>query len=194
MELDNKKKLEIALGIVFVALLILVVILVVSSAGGSKITTTTTIENSFNTYNIYTQPLANQLVYTDAKPYIIDKDDTRAYVDRDFRYTRSYASEYLGYDSWAQRRTTKGVIGRDIEIFEVYLTNLDYMGGYFTVKYYFEDYYGRVNTESVTHYIKPRSEELFVLKNISPDKYDYRAWWYEVVSQTKTPTKVYYSS
>jgi hypothetical protein len=71
--------------------------------------------------------------------------------------------------------------------------NREYAGGYFKVIFYFEDYYGRRRTESITRYIPAKEERLFLFKDISPEDYEYRAWWYEVESLSKVPTRVYYN-
>ena len=87
----------------------------------------------------------------------------------------------------------RGIFGNDIDRYEVYVRNRGYTGGYFKVNFYFKDYYGRTRTESTNRYISPRGESRFVFKDISREKYKYLDWSYEVTSQTRVPTRVYYN-
>jgi len=188
METSERRIIEILIGAAFIVFLLLVVFLVVNASESKG----TTITNSFNTYNIY--PTTPQTQYVSAKPYIVDRGDYAQiyYVPGDFRYAKSY-DKYLRYYELPRLRTSKGMFGNDIYIYEVDVKNREYAGGYFSVRFYFEDYYGRIRSESITHYIPAREEKLFLFKDISPDEYKYRAWWYEVKSLTKAPTRVYYN-
>jgi len=198
METNERRMIEILIGVVFIALLFLVVFIVIGSSQAK-----TTITNSYNTYNIYSTPQAQYVsarpyIYTDTvyvKPYIVDRGDYARvyYVPRDFRYAEPY-DRYLRYYELGRLKESKGLIfGNDIHRYEVDVENREYVGGYFSVRFYFEDYYGRTKTESITHYIPAKEEKLFLFKDISPDEYKYRAWWYEVKSLTKAPTRVYYN-
>ncbi len=186
METRDRRIIEILIGVVFIVLLLLVVFLVI---GISK--PRTTITDSYNTYNIYP---TQQTQHVSTKPYIVDRGDYAQiyYVPDDFRYADS-RDRYSRYYESSRFRKSEGIFGSDIYRYEVYVKNREYAGGYFTVRFYFEDYYGRTRTESITHYISARGEKLFLFKDISPDKYDYRAWWHEVKSLTKAPTRVYYN-
>ena len=192
METNEKRMIEILIGAVFIVLLFLVVFLVIGSSQ-SKITIT----DSYNTYNIYPAQQAQHLTYPTSnyyKPYIVDRGDYARiyYVPSDFRYAEPY-DRYSRYYESSRLRTSKGILGNDIHRYEVYVKNREYVGGYFNVKFYFEDYYGREKSESINHYIPAREEKLFLFKDISPDRYKYRAWWYEIESSTKAPTRVYYN-
>ena len=202
METNERRMLEILIGAVFIVLLLLVVFIVMGSSQPK-----TTITNSFNTYTIYStaQQTALQTQYVSAKPYIVDRRDYYKpyivdrgdyariyYVPNDFRYAEPY-DRYSRYYESSRLRTSKGILGNDIHRYEVYVKNREYAGGYFNVKFYFEDYYGRTRSESISHYIPAREEKLFLFKDISPDRYKYSAWWYEVKSSTKVPTRVYYN-
>lgn len=198
METNERRMIEILIGVVFIALLFLVVFIVIGISQPK-----TTITNSYNTYNIYSTAPQTQYVsvkpyiYTDTvsvKPYVIDRGDYALiyYVPRDFRYAESY-DRYLRYYELGRLKESNGILGNDIHRYEVDVKNREYVGGYFSVRFYFEDYYGRTKTESITHYIPTKEEKLFLFKDISPDKYKYRAWWYEVKSLTKAPTRVYYN-
>ena len=198
METNERRMIEILIGAAFIIFLLLIVFLVIGVSGGKR----TTITNSFNTYNIYSTP---QTQYISAKPYIIDRGDYYKpyivdrgdyariyYVPSDFRYAEPYDRYSRYYDS-SRLRTIKGILGNDIHRYEVYVKNREYVGGYFNVKFYFEDYYGRTRSESINHYIPAREEKLFLFKDISPDRYKYRSWWYKIESSTKVPTRVYYN-
>jgi hypothetical protein len=186
METNERRMIEILIGAVFIALLFLVVFIVIGISQPK-----TTITNSFNTYNIYS---TSQTQYVSAKPYIVDRGDYAQiyYVPRDFRYAEP-SDRYLRYYELSRLRTSKGILSNDIHRYEVYVKNREYVGGYFSVKFYFEDYYGRTRSEIITHYIPAREEKLFLFKDISPDRYKYHSWWYEVKSSTKVPTRVYYN-
>jgi len=198
MEIKDRRIIEILIGAIFIIFLLLIVLLVISISGGKR----TTITNSFNTYNIYSTPQAQ---YVSAKPYIVDREDYYKpyivdrgdyariyYVPSDFRYAEPY-DRYLRYYESSWLRTSKGILNNDIHRYEVYVKNREYVGGYFNVKFYFEDYYGREKSESITYYIPAREEKLFLFKDISPDRYKYRSWWYKIESSTKVPTRVYYN-
>jgi len=187
METNEKRMIEILIWVVFIALLFLVVFIVIGSSQPKS-----TITNSYNTYNIYSTTPRTQYVYT--KPYIVDRGDYARiyYVPSDFRYAES-SDRYLRYYECGRLKESKGTFGNDINRYEVDVKNREYVGGYFKVRFYFEDYYGRTRSESITHYIPAKGEKLFLFKDISSDEYKYRAWWYEVKSLTKAPTRVYYN-
>ena len=198
MGTNERRVIEILVGVVFIVLLFLVVFLVIGSSQAK-----TTITNSYNTYNIYSTAPQTQHVYARpyiytgrvyAKPYIIDRGDYAwiYYVPSDFRYAESYDG-YLRYYECGQLKESKGTFGNDIYRYKVDVKNRGYIGGYFKVGFYFEDYYGRTRSESITHYIPAKGEKLFLFKDISPGEYKYRRWWYEVKSLTKAPTRVYYN-
>ena len=123
------------------------------------------------------------------RTYYFDDYDYDYYDEKDRYDSRDYKTdeEYLRYDDSADFRTYKGIVDNRVNSYEVYVRNVEYAGGYFKTIFYFEDYYGRVDSRSITHYIPAKEEKKFVLKDISPSRYDYRRWWYEVVPLTKTP-------
>ncbi len=202
METNERRMIEILIGAVFIVLLFMIVFLVVGASGGEK----TTITNSYNTYTIYstqqaqptyTYPYAKSYIVDRGdyyKPYIVDRGDYMKdyYISDGFRYAEP-SDRYSRYYESSQLRTSKGIFGNDIHRYEVYVKNREYAGSYFNVKFYFEDYYGRMKSESINHYIPAREEKLFLFKDISPDRYKYRSWWYKIESSTKVPTKVYYN-
>lgn len=188
-------------GLAIVSLIILILLVIGISPTGKS-----TITNSYNTntniqrvplYSSYSYPITRTSYVPYSKPYIVQDryvDTARLYYVRDDpRYAKSNDG-YLRYDDWGRRKVVRGIFGNDIDRYEVYVRNRGYMGGYFKVNFYFEDYYGRIRTESTSRYISPRGDGRFVFKDISREKYKYRDWSYEVISQTKVPTRVYYNT
>ena len=57
-------------------------------------------------------------------------------------YTTDRNSRYLSYSDYAYQTRKRGILGNNINKYEVHVENQDYKGGYFTVRYYFKDYYG----------------------------------------------------
>ena len=179
MEQKERMLLEIIVGIVFVLFLILGSVVVINASEGTEI------ENSYNTYNTY--------VTQDAvKPYIVDSGDYQKvyYVHRDTTYARE-SDKSLGYYDRADHKTFTGAFGNDVNDYEVYVANREYVGGYFKVVYYFTDAYGRTQTQVVNNYVPAREEKRFFMRDVS-DKYRYINWDYKVESLSKTPMRVYY--
>ncbi len=221
MEKQERFVIEVLLGVILVVFLIMLIFLFTGVSG--KTQTSTVISNSYNTntytlptpsYSFYNppyssyrpistrssyRPLATRPSYRDpySKPYIVSdrySDTARLYyVKDDIRYTKS-DDRYLRYQDFGQHRTVKGIFGNNIDKYEVYVRNRDYIGGYFTVRFNFEDYYGRTSSYSITHYIKPQEEKRFLFKDVSTYDYKYGGWRYEVIPRTKAPTSVYYNS
>ena len=164
MEKEERRPIEILIGIIFVVFLFLVIFFVMNLDAKE-----TTITNSYNTYNIYSTA---QPRYVSTKPYIIDREDyTRIYyLQEDSRDVESDEG-YLRYYEEARLKAAEGILGNDIDRYEVYVKNREYVGGYFTVIFYFEDYYGKTRSESITHYIPAKEEKLFLFKDISPYEY-----------------------
>jgi hypothetical protein len=201
--MEREKVIEIFLGLLLIVILFGLVLFF--TGFGEQTTTTTEISHSYNvnSYNTYspqpqyvkTQP--QYLTYS-SKPYIV-ADDYHSYsgrvyyVDNDLRYAKPHDG-YLRYNDWSDHRTVKSILGTDIDRYEVYVRNRDYVGGYFDVNFYLDDYYGRSDSYKVTHYIKPHEEKRFLFKDVSTYDYKYGRWRYEVVPQTKSPSRVYYNT
>lgn len=215
-----KRVIEILVWALAIVALIILILMVtgVPSTGKSTITIT----DSYNTINsvpaqsTYAYNYKKPYVVSDRdyrytydnrydykKPYIVsnrfsDRDyrypDTARiyYVDRDLRYAKDN-DRYLRYYDWGKRKTIKGVLGNNVDRYEVFVENRAYSGGYFKVVFHFEDYYGRASSKSMTRYIKPWEERDFIFRDITASDYKYARWWYEVTPQTKVPTKIYYN-
>lgn len=203
MERNEKFVIEVLLAITLVVFLILLSFLMIAISKPVNAQTTSIVSNSYNTnsYNAQTIPTYTYTydTYSYKKPYVVSDRDYRYhdiartyYVDRDLRYAKD-GDRYLRYYDWGKRKTVKGVLGNEIDRYEVFIENRDYVGGYFKVVFYFEDYYGRTSSYPLTRYIKPWEERNFLFKDISANDYKYARWWYEVIPRTKVPTRVYYN-
>ena len=172
---DSRTWVEIVAAVVFIALLILAVILI-TGGNSQKITTSTTITDSYNTYNYNIEVNGAPGYYQYPTTYSINT-----------QRTSQSSSRYLYYTSNSDYRISTGILGNQIDNYEVYVRNQDYAGGYFKVVYYFEDYYGNTDSKAMTYYIDPQTEKRFVYKDVSHSEYKYERWWYTVESITKAP-------
>ncbi len=189
---------EIFAGLSLIVFLILLVLFVFAFTGQNQ-----TISNSYNinTYNtqpktqkVYTTPINTYKVYErhtipsthSYRPYFIS--DGRTYIT-DAKYTKS-TEHSLRYIDKSYYEKFESVFGTPIEKYIIHVKNREYKGGYFTVKFYFKDYYGKTESETMTKYIPARQEKIFLLKDIN-SKHEYQTWYYEVISRTKTPAKIY---
>ena len=118
-------------------------------------------------------------------------------TNKNFKHVKSKSfskTKYLSYSSHGNQEKKKGIFGNDIQKYEVNVKNQDYKEGRFTVKYYFKNRYGKVETTQITHQIGAREEKQFLLKDVTPDKYKRVSWRYEVISHSKKSTNDYYNS
>jgi hypothetical protein len=176
MEYKERFVLEIIAGVIFLAFLVLGSIVIINASEGTEIT----IKDSYNTYNINTEPvMASSGSYL--KPYIVDRGDYARvyYIDDKSRVTTS-DKRYLEYNSRSEYGRVKGIFGNYIDRYDVYVENEAYTGRYFKVTFNFEDYYGKIDEESMTYYIKPMEEKRFTFKDVTPSGYEHKRWWYEV--------------
>lgn len=190
--MGNERIKELFLGLTLIVFLILLSVLViaVSDSSYSQTQTPNIISNSYN---------VNSNVNSYQVSRLNSPHGNKIYLaDRNVRYTNppsSYStSRYLRFSDQTYQTRTRSVLGNKINKYGVYVKNQDYGGGYFTVRYYFDDYYGNVKTERITHYINPGKGKQFLLKDVSPYGYEQTSWRYEVVSHSKKPAKIYYNS
>lgn len=175
LEPKERLILEISIAAVFLAIVICGSIIVVQASSSGD--TETTITNSFNTYNLYSGSDSGFKTYEDLDFY--DRDD-RYYDNDDIKEKRP-----LRYDSDADVISSEGIFGNDIKRYEVTVRNRDRVDGYFKVIFYFRGYDGEKESYAMTHYISARDEKVFSFKDISPSRYKYSRWWYEVESLTE---------
>lgn len=195
MEINQKRVVEIFLAIILVIVLIILILLFTSQSITGK--PVSTVSNSYNT-NSYNTNSYNRYSLSQPSPPLKLYDSTkhmRYYKPYD-PYPTYYLKDrkYLTYKSGAEQRRVVGLLGNDIDKYAVYVKNTDHMGGYFTVRFYFKDYYGQVITKSATHYVKPYEERAFLYKDIYADRYKHHDWTYEVISQTRIPGEYYLKS
>jgi len=108
------------------------------------------------------------------------------YVDRDYYRTSDRNYDSLRYSDTGKHRRTEGIFN-DIDEYMVYVKNREDVGGYFTVRFYFENRYGDPDTEMITKYIGPYENEKFAFKDIYEGGHNYRNWKYKVTSESSTP-------
>jgi hypothetical protein len=170
MEINERKIVEIFVAIILIiSLIILIFLFTGSPVTGKSTETPSTVSNSYNV-NSYNKNYYNYPSYR--------------YKDKD--YPRYYKKDYyLKYSYRAEHKKYEGMFGNEIDKYIVYVKNKDYKGGYFTVKFYFTDYYGEKRTKSIRHYIKPGEERKFFYQSIYSERYEYYDWDYKVISETK---------
>lgn len=173
--MERERIIEIILGAIFITLLIMMIILFViaSEVGKSseKQTLTITISGSYNTYNNYNNYPVKEYgqlnqIYT-SKKYPVSNYD------------------YLKYEFTENHEMRYGFFGNEINDYKVYVKNKEHKGGYFTVKFYLTDHYGKTLVESMTHYLKPHEVKRFAYKNVYSNGKEYNFWSYKIVSNTK---------
>jgi len=194
MQSEDQMLVRLFAGLAFIVLLIIMVLLFLNFATSKTTATptqqpTTIVTHNYNTYNTY-----NQKTYeTASKTYIRDRDGYYYYKDRDGYYCTSYRDyddrdyNYLRYRSTSDHDVRESVFGNEVHEFKVWVENRDYESGYFTVKFYFTDYYGDTKTEKVRHYIRADQEKRFLYMDVLDSKYKYRSWKYKVISETERP-------
>ncbi len=176
--MEQKRKVEIIIAIVFVALLVSISVLVVGISNQGQ---RTTITNSYNTYNYNT---FNQVQVPASSPTIY-------YPSRNILYENYYQitsknNIYLDYDNSGSISRQTSILGTSIYNYKVNVKNNAYIGGYFKVTFYFTDHYGQKTSYPITKYIPARSDSDFVFKDIT-NQYKYSTWSYSIDSMTKVP-------
>ncbi len=166
MEKEEVRIIQIFLGIVLIVFLIIMIFLFTSVSAGRE--PGLVISNSYNSY-----------VYA-------DRDYQEIYYEPERKHRDKYRG-HLGYDSRGEHKRVKGVFGNYIDIYNVYVKNKERVGGYFTVRFYFYDYYGGEDTEMMTYYIGPLKEKTFSYRDISHRGHDYYGWDYKVTSESRRP-------
>ena len=99
--------------------------------------------------------------------------------------TNYWKNKNLRYDDNGTYHRIKGIFGNDINKYNVYVKNKEYVGGYFTVKFYYKDIHRNVKTDSVTRYIKSHETRKFSHQKVYDDETYY--WKHNIVSHSKIP-------
>ncbi len=175
MEFDEKRVTEIFAGLAFIVLLILVVVLALRPTPSNFTTSNVIISESFNTeyHGGY---------YRD--DFDSDCRHDRCYRRSDDRFDNDYRERYLRFDARSTHRVREIGFGQEYDEYIVYVENQDYVGGYFSVRFYFYDRYGNEDTEYMTKYVGPRKEVAFVYRNLDYG-YRHRDWGYRVFTESK---------
>jgi hypothetical protein len=165
MEFDDKKILEILLGLIFVGLLLVSSILVINNSSNKQtpIQNTIVIQDSYNVNNYETSNYQKNLV----RYYLEEKDEI-----------------YLKYSSYGEHKISELYFNNYKDEFNVYVVNKDYKPGYFKVRFYFCDYYNNCFYETVEKYIPAKEERKFQYLEIQGEKYKFYEWEYDVIAPT----------
>jgi len=161
MDFDDRKILELFLGMIFVVLLVGIVLLAVylpGSEGNSSVGTSNVISNSYNT-NYY---------------------NYEKFADRNYYRDYENIKGYLDYKSYGEHSREKTSFGNYRDEFRVYVVNRDYVGGYFKVKFAFCDYYDNCFSETIEKYISSGDEKEFYYVDLHEGKHNYYGWSYRV--------------
>lgn len=179
--MERDKVIEVLLGLISIVLLLLLVFFVISISDNSE----PNITNSYNvnSYNTYPEQRINTLRNNyDSNPYY--------FIDYEY-YDIESGKRYLKYSDYSRIKKYDAFIGDDVNDYEVYIRNREYVGGYFKVVYHFEDYYGRDKSYTMTHYIPAREQKKFFFRDVTPNKYEHEVWWYTIDSLSEVPRRIY---
>lgn len=164
MDLDEKKILELFLGLVLVVFLVLIILIIVylpNSNSGKIPTSSNVISNSYNT-NYYNYYFENKNFYE--KNY------------KDFEYE-------LRYSSSGNHEKVRTPFNNYKDEFRVYVVNKDFSGGYFKVQFNFCDYENNCFSRMIEKYISSKQEKVFVYVDVQNEKYKYYNWDYEIFAE-----------
>lgn len=173
--MEKERIVEILLAMMFVVLIFIMIIIGINlgeskSADSSK---TTTISNSYNKIyvnsNYETKP---QKIYY--KKVIYKKIPSKTI----WAYPKERDSYY--YDSFG-KHLEKKEFGYFSDSYKVKLYNRG-PGKYFTVRFYFEDYWEKRKSYDVRKYIFPGEEKTFYFRDVNKNEYKYSNWDYQVLN------------
>jgi hypothetical protein len=172
--MKNDRIIEILLIAIFITLLLIFTILyieffIIQEDNSNQKTNSNQISTDFSKINV--------------------KNQDNIYKFREYEEPTQYRDYYeierpLKYNSRATHSNKEGTFGNTINTYKVYLKNTDKIGGYFTVRYYFKDYYGKTRTERITQYIPSGKEKSFFFQDVW-DNERYYDWDYQVISENK---------
>ena len=168
MENEDVKIIQFFLGILLIILLILVVVLVTRQPVRQD--SNVIITNSYNTYT------------TLDRQY---KDGWRNVYRENDEYDEKHTWRKLDYSDWGRHLTKDGTVRKNFDEFTVYVRNEENVGGYFTVRFYFDNHYGNIDSEKITYYIPAYGGKKFVYRDIYETGHDYNYWDYEVISDSR---------
>ncbi len=192
--MERDRAIEMLIGLVFIVL-VFIMILIGLNFGNSK-STSSVISNSYNTVNSHNivQTPQNQNVATKETITVIQKPTQKTYYyikDRDRRYYSEYepikkhiwdwGTDYSdrNYDSYG-RHIKEDKSGYYADTYRVYVYN-EGKGDYFTVRFYFEDYWGNEKTYDMRKYVGFKDEGLFYFRDVCKERDQYHNWRYKVL-------------
>jgi len=186
---EQKRLIELFTALVFIILLILVVLIATRPVIA---TSTSTISNiiiseSFNT--VYSD--SNYQSKTSSNKY--HSEDGCRYDGCYWTESGSYDIDYdhsrkLRYYDRGYVREKESTFTQTFEEYVVYVENEDYVGGYFSVRFYFYDQYGNEKTHLMTKHIGARDEVAFIYRDVDYSS-DYYRWDYKVISNSRLPSR-----
>jgi len=168
MQNEDAKIIQIFLGIVLIILLVLIVFLVMRQPVNQD--SNLVITNSYNTYTTY---------QGDNRDHWREVRDDREDEEKEYDWRK------LDYSDWGKHYIRDGTMRKGFDEFIVYVRNEDDVGGYFTVKFYFDNPNGNIDSDKITYYLKANEGKKFVYKDIYETGQDYGHWNYEVFSDSK---------
>lgn len=180
------KVIEIFLALI---LIILMITMCVAFTSGGKDKSenheaSTTITNSYNTNNYntnnyadYNYPSSSHVVYREVSYSPVCKIVTQKVP--------------LKYSSYGKHKILERQLGDDADEYLVYVSNEDRVGGYFTVRFYFEGYSGEEYSEKMTEYVHAGEQEIISYRNVYVGLDDDYVKWRYTVTPEKEVEKEY---
>lgn len=166
MEINEKRILELFLGLIFVALLIMIVLLVIYlPTQGQTPASSNVISNSYNTNSF--------------NEYALVETQNRNYRDKDYGDFHE-KRDFLDYHSYGEHSRGKTFFNNYRDEFRVNVVNKDHEGGYFKVKFVFCDYEDNCFSETMEKYISAGEEREFYYVDVHEGKYEYYDWEYKI--------------
>ena len=185
---EKQRMIELFSALIFVLLLVLMVVLALRPVQANVISTTSNvvISDSFNNYagsNYEGKTTSNKYYQEDGCRY------DGCYWAESGSYDIDYdPSRKLRYDDRGYVREKESTFVQTFEEYVVYVENEDYVGGYFSVRFYFYDRYGNEKTHLMTKHIGARDEVAFIYRDVDYSS-DYYRWDYKVISNSRLPSR-----
>jgi hypothetical protein len=163
MKFDNKKIIEIFLGLILVILLIILIFLFTQGL------------NLINT-QIPKIQICQNITISNSYSQILSKENfTKIYSKINYKN-----KELISYENRSKKEILKGVFGNDIIKYIVYIKNIENKSRYFKVQFKLSDCYEKETFASITKYIPIDCEEKFIYIDI---KNKYCDWEYIIYKQ-----------
>jgi hypothetical protein len=212
MNLDDKKITEIFLALILIILLIIMSVSVLNMSSPKKPSQTITISHSFNTINYASPEMKKETIIYDKFYYPESEKSikfpgappTEVKKEPIIKHDKYFSSEMkvedakkhprapvckevstpLKFSAKSEHKRVTAVFGNIVDRYYVTVFNHAKKGGYFTVKFYFSDYYGEKRVYSMTKFIGPGERRDFLHQTVHHD-HKIARWHYEVISESK---------